>query len=130
MARSRSRACLLAWLASMTSLSACAQILGDDFVVVDDDDDDDGSSSGPEECDNQGSCDDCIFCGCAAETKQCFGNNEECSLLADCVGPCTDSACVEDCGATYPDGIADYTTWNDCGCYNACINDCAFECSG
>ena len=123
----RSSRLLLGAVVGLACVSACAQILGDDFVVVDDDDDDDGTSSGG--CDGQGNCEQCVLCGCAHETDQCFVNNAQCASVAECVSFCADADCVNDCALAYPDGVDDYNTWNDCGCYNACPNDCAMECS-
>ena len=47
--------------------------------------------------------------GCCEASASTCGNNPDCVSVNDCVGACNgDQTCIDNCGATYPNGVADY----------------------
>lgn len=80
-------------------------------------------------CD-MGTCQECQQCSmqtaagtCMDEASACAGN-QQCIDLINCLNGCTDQPCVDNCAATYPNGVDPYITLASCvicdDCYTVC----------
>jgi hypothetical protein len=89
------------------------------------------TSSGGGGCDNQGDCGDsstgCIGCAlegnCADELDDC-SNSFDCIDFANCIEPCVDQSCFDNCFNSYPTGGDIYNTLLICVICDECYNDC------
>ncbi|MBI5531448.1 MAG: hypothetical protein HY898_01955 [Deltaproteobacteria bacterium] len=69
-------------------------------------------------------CSDCMKAGssCAAEAKACQ-DDAQCVSFNDCIGKCSDNACIEGCVTQFSTGVAKF--WKFYGCNDAaCHGNC------
>lgn len=52
--------------------------------------------------------------GCCGNESAACGGNSECVALNNCVAQCTDQMCADNCGASHPNGIADFNAFVGC----------------
>ena len=89
----------------------------------------DANTGGVSACD-MGSCQQCQECSmmtpqgmCMDEYNTC-GGNQECVDFANCLQPCMDQACVDNCVMMYPNGADLYIALASCvicdDCYTVC----------
>jgi hypothetical protein len=86
-----------------------------------------GGDGGAAACVDLGEpCTACELAACPDVYCGCYGN-ASCGLLASCVLACApeDTACLQECATTYPDGITDGALLSHCAAV-----DCAVECPG
>lgn len=88
-------------------------------------------------CDGTGECGDsakgCMQCAlqgpCAMEYQAC-GANSECVAFSDCLAMCMNAACMDQCAADHPAGVALYNEVTTCVVCGACYADCNGATSG
>lgn len=70
----------------------------------------------------QDACETCLYTSCCSQLTAC-ADNPQCLDFNDCVASCTDTACYDSCGSTYPTGRYYYESYFDC--YDAyCPSQC------
>jgi hypothetical protein len=74
---------------------------------------DDSADCSQVDCNSIADLQTCAACNCQAEVTTCDAN-ADCLNLFSCVTLCTDTACITDCGTTYPGGLTDMTVLDDC----------------
>ena len=57
--------------------------------------------------------DSCLNGTCCSQNTACV-ENSSCVSLNRCYATCSDDACYEDCGNTYPEGVVDFFLLVDC----------------
>ncbi|MDI1483613.1 hypothetical protein [Polyangium sp. y55x31] len=86
-----------------------------------------GGGGGGGSCDGTGDCNKCATCAdqgaCSALLDTCLAN-PDCVGLSDCLSPCSDQTCVDDCYSTYPGGDSDLFAYQSCLICSECYDDC------
>lgn len=70
------------------------------------------------------SCKTCMQTKCSSQLNQCAAN-PECVALIQCIDPCNDDACVQNCAQQHPNGVSDVNNIVQCVQTN-----CSAECGG
>jgi hypothetical protein len=73
-------------------------------------------------------CDGCFRQSCCALGQTC-GASADCAALAQCLTACSDATCMQSCGTSHPNGVADWNAIVDC-IDTSCAQPCGAGGSG
>jgi hypothetical protein len=75
-------------------------------------------------------CTNCaVTADCSTEMNAC-SNDTDCMDLIDCLQPCVDDICADNCFNAHPTGANLYMTLTECAFCDACPTTCATENQG
>ncbi len=110
----------------LLAISACVQILGDDFEISDA-----GPDPDPGDCGSEPTCSACDICaneGPCRQARDACEQNQECVDFLECIGQCDgnpDPQCVPNCDNDYPEPMRIMAEeWWRCVHCDHCVGPC------